>query len=130
LKNIDGFVRILETEEPGHLVTSEGREFFNVDHYNFNAPTAAAQDDLDLAPKFDENDAVENGERILPQGQQMSAATAVENVPPKVMNALNAVDKMIERPDAAERKKRAERYMMGRGAEKAKQVERGRGGQR
>ena len=137
LKNIDGFVRILETEEPGHLVTIEGREFFNVDHYNFNAPTAAAQDDLDLhvAPEDDENDymyAVEddgNGERILPQGQQMSAATAVENVPPKVLNALNAVDKMIERPDAAERKKRAERYTMGRGAEKAKQVhvERGRG---
>ena len=38
LKNIDAVVRLLETEYPEHLVTEEGRAFFNVEHYNFNAP--------------------------------------------------------------------------------------------
>jgi hypothetical protein len=101
LKNIDDFVRILEMQEPGHLVSSEGREFFNVDHYNFNAPAPKEGEDEDENEDEDEDE---------DDGKQMRSAQE---------RASEEVAEKLERPDVAERKIRAVRYLVERGAEKA-----------
>ena len=138
LKNIDTFVRAIEQENPGILVTAAGREFFNVDHYNFGPVPPQIDEDEELNAKLEaierqvkqnlygnEDMEVEQEDRLFPKGQG-AAQSVPEQVPEQVPEEMLTPIKK-PRVDAAARAERSAKYKFQKSQRVT--VERGKGKQ-
>ena len=125
LKNIDNLTRTIEQDHPGLLVTSSGREFFNIDHYNFNPPAeVVAAENMNQEPERQANAGdnagedgmppqAQSGNRLMPSGIKKDAMVA-DNVPlPGKPSPVAAATP--PRTDVAARALRQERYKQLRG---------------
>jgi hypothetical protein len=130
LKNIDTLTRSIEQDFPGVLCTPEGREFFNVDHYNFNAPADVKEiehgshniqevSETDVVNGHPEVEGEVHSNRLLPSGIKAGVmdgdvVMTRKSTTDKPQPASNAPSKK-PRADAAARAARAKRYKELRG---------------
>ena len=129
LKNIDNLTRTIEQDHPGLLVTSSGREFFNIDHYNFNPPAeVVAAENMNQEPERQQANAGDNagedgmppqaqsGNRLMPSGIKKDAMVVVaDNDVPLPGKPSPVAAATPPRTDVAARALRQERYKQLRG---------------
>ena len=126
MKNIDNLTRTIEQDHPGLLVTSSGREFFNIDHYNFNPPAeVVAAENMNQEPERQQANAGDNaGEdgtqaqscnRLMPSGIKKDAMVADNDVPLPGKPSPVVAAATPPRTDVAARTLRQERYKQLRG---------------
>jgi len=128
LKNIDNLTRTIEQDHPGLLVTSSGREFFNIDHYNFNPPAeVVAAENMNQEPEKQQANAGDNagedgmppqaqsGNRLMPSGIKKDAMVADNDVPLPGKPSPVVAAATPPRTDVAARALRQERYKQLRG---------------
>jgi hypothetical protein len=106
LKNIDNLTRTIEQDHPGLLVTSSGREFFNIDHYNFNPPAeVVAAENMNQEPERQAN----AGDSGIKKDAMVADNVPLPGKPSPVAAATPP------RTDVAARALRQERYKQLRG---------------